>query len=117
MLSKLADQAARSRADDDRGEQWWREEANDETYAPTPAHALAAHMVACLGHTHFAILVMLDEDHPLGPDLLIFDELYESLKILLSRLDALVASHDDIKRVFHRVLTFFAGFPCESGQI
>ena len=67
-------------------------------------------MVAGLGHTHFAIRVMLDEDHPLGPDLLVFDELYESLEVLLGRLEALVASYDDIECIFHLVLTFFAEF-------
>ena len=72
-------------------------------------------MVAGLGHTHLAVRVMLDEDHPLGPDLLVFDKLYEGFKVLLGRLDTLIARHDDIKRVFHCVLTFFAGFLCSSG--
>ena len=73
-------------------------------------------MVASLGYTHLAVRVMLDEDHPLGPDLLVFDKLHESCKVLLGRLDTLVASHNDIKRVFHPVLTFFAGFLCSSGK-
>src|SRR5205814_1849077 len=73
-------------------------------------HALATHVVAGLGDTHLAIRVMLDEDHSFGPDLLVLDKLYKSLEVLLSRLEALIASHDDIERIFHRVLTFFVKF-------
>ena len=92
------------------------EEADHEADTTTPAHALATHVVAGLGHTHLAVRVMLDEDHPLGPDLLVFDKLYDGLKVLLGRLEALIASHDDIKGVLHCVLTFFAGFLCSSGK-
>ena len=109
VLGELADQGTCCRADGDRSKQRWREEADHEANTSTPAHALATHVVAGLGHTHFTVRVMLDEDHPLGPQSLVFDQLDDGLKVLLGRLEALIASHDDIKGIFHCVLTFFAG--------
>ena len=101
-LANLPTHAAGGGADGDRAEQRRREEADDDADAAAPAQALAAEVVAGLADLDLAVGVVRDEDHALGPDLLVLDELHEPVEVLLGRLDGRVAGHDDVEGVAHR---------------
>ena len=74
MVHELADEAAGRGADGDGGEQRRRRQADEHADAAAPAEALAAEVVAGLADVDLAVRVALDEDHALGPDLLLLDE-------------------------------------------
>ena len=101
VLGELADDAAGGRADGRRGQQRRRGQADQDAHAAAPAHALAAEVVAGLRDADLAALVVLDEDDALALDLLVLDELHQPIEVLLGRLDALIAGHDDRERVAH----------------
>jgi hypothetical protein len=108
VLGEPADQAAGGGADRDRAEQGRREQADQEADAAAPAQALAAQVVARLGHGDLATLVFFDEDDAFALDLLALDQLHEPVKVLLGRLDGRVAGHDDVIRVAHGSLLVFS---------
>ena len=78
--------AAGRGADGDGGEQRRRRQADEHADAAAPAEALAAEVVAGLADVDLAVRVALDEDHALGPDLLLLDELHQRVEVLLGRL-------------------------------
>ena len=99
--SELADQAAGRGADGDRGEQRRRRQADEHADAAAPAEALAAEVVAGLADVDLAVRVVLDEDHALGPDLLLLDERYQRVEVLLGRLHCRIGGHDHVVGVTH----------------
>jgi hypothetical protein len=82
--SRTADEAAGCGPDGDRGEHRRRREADEHADAATPAHALAAEVVAGLGDATSPSSRLLDQDGALAADLLGPDAPHQLVEVLLS---------------------------------
>ena len=101
VFGELADDAAGSDADGDRGEQRRSREADEHAHTAAPAHALAAEVVAGLRDADLAALVVLYEDETFALDCLVLDERDERVEVLLGRFKCRVGCQDQIERVAH----------------
>ena len=101
VVHELADEAAGRGADGDGGEQRRSRQADEHADAAAPAQALAAEVVAGLADVDLAVHVALDEDHALGADLLLLDERYQRVEVLLGRLQRRIGCHDHVVAVTH----------------
>jgi len=99
VLGEPADEPARRGAHGDRGHQGRRREPDQHADPTAPAEPLATQLVAGVDHPDLALLVPLHEDHALGPDLLLLDEVHELVEVLLGGLEGLVAGQDEFGRV------------------
>ena len=87
---------------DDGGRQQGRSSQPDrDADAAAPTHTLAAQMVAGLVDGDATLLVLLYQDHALGLDLLVLDQLHQPVEVLLGRLKALVARQKNALRFAH----------------
>ena len=89
--------------------------AKRPTSRPTPPPQpmpFAAEVVAGLADAQLALLVLLDQDHAVGLDLLVLHQLRELIEVLFGRLSSHVSGHDD------DVLVVLAHFdsPCRYGS-
>jgi hypothetical protein len=83
-LANLPTRAAGRRANDCRSQQ--RRGRQPHQHAAAPAHALAGEVVGRLADSDLAILVFLNRDHAFALDLLVLDEFYQRIKVLVDRL-------------------------------
>ena len=101
VVHELADDSSGGGADGDGGQERRSREADEDADAASPAQALAAEVVAGLAHVDLAVLVTRDEDHALGPDLLLPDERHQRVEVLLRRLQLRIRCHDHVVTVTH----------------
>ena len=96
VIDELSDYASRYSTDSDSGQQGRREHSHCQSDAASPAHALAAHVVAGLTHCDAAVLRVRDEDDALDRDLLVLDQRDQPVKVLRRFVDVLVARNEDV---------------------
>ena len=96
VAGKSADHPARDRPDGDRREQRRREQAHRKPDAASPAHSLAAEVVAGPLHRDAAVLRMRHEDDALDRDLLVLDERDQCLEVFRRLVDVLVTGNEDV---------------------
>jgi hypothetical protein len=93
VVGELAHDAAGGGADDHRGKQGRREQADHEADAAAPPETLATGVVAGVQEGDAAVLLVRDEDDALDLDLLRLDELAHAVEVLVCGVDVLVGSY------------------------
>ena len=101
VLGEPADDAAGRGADGDGASSGGAARPTSDADAAAPARALAAQVVAGVGDVDLAGLVAADQDHAVGPDLLLLDELAQLVEVLLGRLERRVGGQDQVVGVAH----------------
>ena len=96
LTRAIPDQPTGSRADRDRSQHRRREQAHEHADPAAPAGALAAQVVAGVGHHDLPVGVLADEDHPLARHLLGTDPLDQSVELGLRRARVLVGGDQQL---------------------
>ena len=101
MAGEVPDHGSRRGSDGHRAQHRRRRQPDQDTGATTPPGAAPAEVVARVGHARVPVLVLADQDHAVGAQLLRGDPGCQRLELLLGQVDVLVAGDDEHPRVGH----------------
>ncbi len=113
MVGELPDGGAAGGPDGHRCEQLRLEQPDDEPDAAAPAETVTTHVVARADDADVAVLVVLDEDHPLDLHLARRDERGDGVEVALGGIEVLVGAYEDVMRLVAHLRSFsgrVAGF-------
>ncbi len=110
MVGELPDGGAAGGADGHRREELGLQQPDDEPDATAPAEAVTTHVIARADDAHVAVLVMLDEDHPLDLDLARLDERGDGVEVALGGIEILVGANEDVMRRMAHLRSFRVGW-------